>query len=319
VTTPRARIAVTGANGYLGKQLAAFLRLKDRDVVGLVRSAHAALTVVECGAHPEIVAALDPRLMARAVRGCSAIIHLAGISAERGDATYGAVNVGGMRSVIRAARESGVERIVFLSGLGVARYGAGRRTTNGYFRSKKAAEELLEESDRTAVIFRPSYIVGPHDELIPALLREMEQGAVEVVGDGRYRLQPVAIGDAVAAMLKAAEAPLPRFSVFDLVGPEPLTYRQFVARVATAARAADRSSVFNIRETPIEIAEQKARKGGYRGLLPDELDVLLCDEIADHVPLERLLGRKLMSLNDALAAAIAGSQARPSASFRRHA
>ena len=38
-------------------------------------------------------------------------------------------------------------------------------------------------------------------------------------------------------------------------------------------------------------------------MLPDELDCLLCDETADPAPLESLLGRKLLPLDEALAAA----------------
>ena len=37
---------------------------------------------------------------------------------------------------------------------------------------------------------------------------------------------------------------------------------------------------------------------------PDELDCLLCDEVADHAPLEALLARRLTPLDEALAAAV---------------
>jgi hypothetical protein len=39
-------------------------------------------------------------------------------------------------------------------------------------------------------------------------------------------------------------------------------------------------------------------------MLSDELDCLLCDEVADHTPLEALLGRFLTPLEEALAAAV---------------
>jgi NADH dehydrogenase len=145
----------------------------------------------------------------------------------------------------------------------------------------------------------------------------LEIGEVEVIGDGSYRFQPVAVADAVEAILSAAERPKPLCAPIDLVGPEQLTYRQFVDRVALAARSADRPSVFVVKEIQLERAEKLAREGGYRGLLPDELDVLLCDEVADPAPLENLLARRLTPVDESLAVAIAGSQSRPSGSFRR--
>jgi hypothetical protein len=55
---------------------------------------------------------------------------------------------------------------------------------------------------------------------------------------------------------------------------------------------------------PLEEAERRARAGGYMGMLPDELDCLLCDEVSDAAPLEELLGRKLTPLDEALASAV---------------
>jgi hypothetical protein len=42
---------------------------------------------------------------------------------------------------------------------------------------------------------------------------------------------------------------------------------------------------------------------------PEELDCLLCDELGDPAPLERLLGRGLAPLDEALAAAVRGAGA----------
>ena len=46
-------------------------------------------------------------------------------------------------------------------------------------------------------------------------------------------------------------------------------------------RAAGRPRGLRVREIPIAEAERRARAGGYQGMLADELDCLLCDEIAD--------------------------------------
>ena len=310
-------IAITGASGWLGQGLLRAAREAGLEVRGVVRSEQSAQRVEAEGALAICAPDLDPETLAGGIRGCRALVQLVGIGAERGGATYEDVNVGGMRKVVAAARRAGVPRVVYFSGLGVARYGISRRSTNAYFLSKLAAEVELFRSGLDAVAFRPSYLVGPQDELIPALLHELAAGEVEIVGDGRYRLQPVALADVAAAALAAARIALPGSTVFDLVGPEPISYRDFVARVAAAASRAGRPATYALSEIAVEEAERRAAAGGYRGLLPDELDVLLCDEIADSEPLVRLLGRPLRTLDETLDQAVRASTPRANDSFRR--
>ncbi len=310
-------IAVTGASGWLGRSVVRAAREDGLEVVGVARSREAAQLVASAGAQPLIAPDLDAGLMAEGLGGCVALVHLAGISAERDGATYAEAIVGGTRRAIEAAQRAGVPRLVYLSGLGVARYGISRRSTNGYFLAKLSAEVELFRSGLEAVVFRPSYIVGPEDELIPALLDELAAGVAEIVGDGGYRMQPVAVGDACAAVLAGARAAMPGTSVFDLVGPEPVAYRDLVRRVAAIAGVSSGADAMSWRVVPVEEADRRAASGGYRGFLPDELDVLLCDEISDPQAIERLLGRALTPLDETLRSAVAASRPRAGASFRR--
>jgi nucleoside-diphosphate-sugar epimerase len=232
-------------------------------------------------------------------------VHLAQIGAERGGATFEAVNIGGTQRLIEAARRAAVSRVIYFSGLGVAHYGLVRRCTNPYFLSKLAAEVELYRSDRETVVFRPSYIVGPGDSFLPPRLAEMAGGEVEQPSDGAYRLQPIAVGDAIELVLAAiARPPSPGATVFDLVGPEAVTYAQLLERLARAARAEGRPAAYGVREIPIPEVDRQAAAGGYRGLSPAEVDCLLCDEVSDPAPLEALLGRALTPLDEALAAAL---------------
>jgi len=304
----RNRIAVTGAGGFVGRHLTLGASALDWDVVGLVRSEAADRVVRQAGGRPVRLPGPETETWARALEGARAVVHLAQIGAERGGATYEAVNVGLTKRLIAAARQAGVPRIIYFSGLGVAHYGLVRRCTNPYFLSKLAAEVELYRSDREAVVFRPSYIVGPGDAFVSARLAEMAGGEVEQPGNGAYRLQPIAVGDAVALVLAAVLRPLdPGPTVFDLVGPEPVSYTQLRERLARVARAAGRPADYRVREIPIPEVDRRAAAGGYRGLSPDEVDVLLCDEVSDPSPLVAFLGRPLTPLDDALRAAVAAA------------
>ena len=303
------RLAVTGANGFVGRHLIAAARAASWDVTGIVRSPAAAAVVERAGGTAVVVSSLEADALAGVLAGAAAVAHLAQIGAE-GAATYESVNVEGTRQVAAAAVRAGVPRIAFFSGLGVAHYGMARRTTNRYFLSKLVAEAALFGSALAVDVFRPSYVVGPGDALVRALLGEIAGGVVERPGDGRYRMQPVAVADATAALLAAAGGVPggdPPHRVHDLVGPEQIAFDAFVARLAARARALGLPDRYSILAVPVAAADRQARSGGYRGLQPDELDCMLCDEVADHAPLAGLLGRPLTPLDEALDAALAAA------------
>lgn len=306
------RLAVTGANGFVGRHVTAFAARRGWAVAGIVRSAAAATAVADAGGTPVVVPGLAGEPLARALAGARAVVHLAHIGAEKDGATYETVNVAGTRRVVAAACEAGVARVVLFSGLGVARYGQNPRVTNRYFLSKVSAELELFRSDREAVVFRPSYVVGPGDGLTAFLVEALARGGVEVPGDGAYRMQPVFVEDAAEAALVAAGSPemlrpgAPPHRVVDLVGPEPVSYRGLIAAVTRTARALGRPVHGGIRQVALAEAERRARGEGFQGLGPDDFDCLVCDEVADPAPLEALLGRELTPLATALEAAVRG-------------
>ncbi|MFI5183484.1 MAG: NAD-dependent epimerase/dehydratase family protein [Vicinamibacteria bacterium] len=298
------RLVVTGANGFVGRHLIRRATARRAEVVGIVRTEAAAAAVANAGGRPVVVPALEASALAPVLAGASAVVHLAQIGAERPGVTYQAVNVEGTRAVVEAARFAGVTRMALFSGLGVAHYGQSRRSTNPYFLSKWAAELELLRSGLTPVVFRPSYIVGPGDALVPEFAQEIAAGIVELPGDGSYRMQPIAVEDAAAAILAGVERREAWPTVFDLVGPEPVSCAGFVERLGETLRGATRPHAYVLRSVPVEEADRRAAAGGYRGMSSDELDCMLCDEVADPRPLEALLGRFLTPLDEALAIAV---------------
>ena len=298
------RLAVTGANGFVGRRLIRRAASRRAEVVGIVRSEDGAQAVTEAGGRAVVVSGITAAALAPAMAGASAVVHLAQIGAERAGVTYDSVNVGGTRAVVEAARLAGVPGVVFFSGLGVAHYGQWRRCTNPYFLSKMAAELALFRSGLEVTVFRPSYIVGPWDAFVPEMARDIAAGEVELPGDGSYRMQPIAVDDAADAILSAAERSIAGPTVFDLVGPEPLACARFVERLAATLRSAGRPAAYTLRSVPLEEADRQAAGDGYRGMLRDELDCMLCDEVADHRPLEAFLGRFLTPLDESLAVAV---------------
>lgn len=290
------KVVVTGASGQIGMRVCALLAAEAHEPVGVVRTAEAAGRVRSTGAAARL-AALEPQMLAEAFSGAHAVVHLAQVGRQVSGQTFEHVNVSGTRAVVAAARAASVRRVVYFSGLGVASYGLEPHCTNAYFLSKLACELELFRSGLEVAVFRPSYVLGPGGSFLDGLVRELRAGRVQRVGDGAYRLQPIGIADAAAAVLAALERPasgMPR--VYDLVGPEAVRFNEWLSRLAAAVGVGR----YDVSETPVAAALARARAEGTL----EDLDCLLCDAVSDPRPLEALLGRVLAPLDLALRQAL---------------
>src|SRR6266403_1891594 len=167
-------------------------------------------------------------------RGASAVVHLVGIIAETGRATFRAVHVEGTRRVIEAARGAGVERFVHMSAVRAR----DERGATPYHRTKWHAEELVRTSGLSHAVFRPSIINGPESAPIRTIARlHRWSPVVPVFGDGRFPTQPVWVEDVALAFALAVEQPA-LVGAFELGGPEVLTYEEFLLAIGRAAAGA---------------------------------------------------------------------------------
>ncbi|MGH2357421.1 MAG: NAD-dependent epimerase/dehydratase family protein, partial [Candidatus Limnocylindria bacterium] len=112
------QIAVIGATGFVGSHL----------VPHLAAQGHAVRAVSRSGARrpewPDSVVAFAADVetgagLAEALHGTDAIVHLVAIPRESKGRRFEAVNAGGVRRSVEAAREAGVHRFVHMSVLGV--------------------------------------------------------------------------------------------------------------------------------------------------------------------------------------------------------
>jgi NADH dehydrogenase len=291
------QLAITGANGFLGRRTIAAALARRHEVVAVVRRPEAAEAVASLGARAVVVPSLEASALGRVFNRCQAVIHLAGIARATGE-SFEQVNIRGTEELLAAAKSAGLARVVTISGLGaicVDRAWA----QNAYFRSKLEAERRVQSSDLPWVICRPSYILGPHDELVPALVSGVLHGAVQVVADGRVPMQPAWVGDATDGFVAAAEGLCPPGTVLDVVGPETVTLRDLISLVAGALVRRGREI------GPVEIkAIADDQAPSLLGISEEEVQVMKCDALGDPGPLERLIGRALRTPKQAVFAAV---------------
>jgi NADH dehydrogenase len=208
-------IAVVGGTGFLGRHVCAALQAAGRDVRVLSRRTGCDGRTLETGA----------------LRGCEAVVNLAGIKLEQGAQTFQAVHVDLVARLLDAMKAAGIRRLVHVSVV-VAR--ADPRLP--YHDTKWKGEELVRSSGLDATILRPGVIYGVGDDLLAHLSLMLRIAPIfPIVNDGRSPMMPVQAGDVARGVVAAIDRPETAGKTVDLVGPERLALRDVVGRVAEAA------------------------------------------------------------------------------------
>ncbi|WP_298269776.1 complex I NDUFA9 subunit family protein [Geobacter sp.] len=163
---------------------------------------------------------------APAVAGCDATVNLVGIIREfpgRG-MTFEKLHVEATRNVVVAARRAGVRRHLQMSALGTR-----PDATSRYHQTKWRAEEEVRGSGLDWTVFRPSIVFGPKDDFVNKLAGYIKgYPAVPVIGDGKYRLQPVSADDVARCFALALEMPETVGQTYELCGPERIVYNDLL-------------------------------------------------------------------------------------------
>lgn len=223
------KIFIAGGTGFVGGHLKRELLERGHEVRMLVhkRSPETASAVEQVEGD---VTRLES--FVQAVNGCDAVINLVGIIREfpsRG-VTFESLHVQATANMLAAALKSGVNRYLQMSALG-----ARPNAVSKYHKTKFRAEELVRTSSLSWTIMRPSLIFGPKDAFVNMLARQMRLAPVmPVIGNGRYRLQPIHADDVARCFARALEMPETSGQCYELCGNNRMSYVELLDAVAAA-------------------------------------------------------------------------------------
>jgi len=218
-------VLVTGAAGYVGREVVAALVASGRDVRALVHRSHGDAPNGVEHVHGDVT---DAESLRAAAEGCEAIVHLVAIL-DGSDAEFEAINAGGPRNAVAAARANGIRRLVHMCALGVSKEHA---PLTRYWGSKYAGKLAVTESDLDWTVMEPSFVFGKNGGALKAFESLIRPPVAPVIGDGRYRHQPVWIGDVATAFVRALERPETIGRTYELGGPQVFEFNDLLDELA---------------------------------------------------------------------------------------
>jgi uncharacterized protein YbjT (DUF2867 family) len=287
-------VLVTGAAGYVGREVVAALAASGRPVRALVHRSHGDAPEGVEHVHGDVA---DAESVRSAAEGCDAIVHLVAIL-NGSDAEFEAVNTGGARNAVAAARANGIRRLVHMCALGVSKQHA---PLTRYWGSKYAGKLAVTESDLDWTVMEPSLVFGQNGGALKTFESLIRPPLAPVIGNGRYRHQPVWIGDVATAFVRALERPETIGRTYELGGPEAFAFDDLLDELARVTGRPPR------RKLHVPAGLMKAQAAVLQYLPPplkvtrDQIVMLLAGTECDLGPMRSELGIEPASIADAYA------------------
>ncbi len=284
------RIFLIGGTGFIGRAIAErlladgyTLRLCVRDPA--MQPALAGVEYVKGDFNIQITDEANESAWRDRLAGCDAVINAVGIIRESRDATFERLHYEGPLALFRAARSLKIRRLMQISALG-----ADEHAETKYHLSKRKADEALRKLIPSAVILRPSLVIGHGGKSTKLLALLATLPLLPLPGGGRFLLQPLRIEDLAAGVSSLIAKWPSRGVTVDVAGPEVVTMAQMLQ---SFRRNAGFAAAYLI-GIPMSWMRTVARWG--TGIVNEEtLQMLERGNTGDALPFERLTGLTMRS------------------------
>ena len=293
------KVFVTGSTGFVGNHVLNELLQQGHQVKALVRpgSEYRLKRPDDIETAPGTVE--EPADLIQGMEGCDAVIHLVGIIRafpSRG-ITFEKLHTEATANVVAAAKEAKVSRLLHMSALGAREDGS-----TPYLRSKYAAEELVRQSALDFTIFRPSLIFGRGGEAIKMFSEMVAKIVVPIIGDGKYRFQPVSATTVAQGFEKSLGLEASHGKTLDVGGPDDVTFDEIMDALA---QVKGKTIVkIHLPVFPLRLVSSALQHAPGYPLTTDQITMLLEGSTCDEKPFYELLGLEPISLEQTLREAV---------------
>ena len=226
------RVLLTGSTGYIGGRLAPELLARGYELTCLVRSRRKLdgrdwavdprVSIVECDVR-------DVETVRGAALGCIHAYYLIH-AMESGSHDFADRDRDLARKFASAIRETDIQRVVYLGGLG--ELGSG---LSDHLRSRREVESILRESGLPLTVLRAAMILGAGSASFEILRYLVERLPAMVTPRWvQTRCQPISVIDVLAYLVGVLELKESGDACFDIGGPSVVSYRDLMADMTEA-------------------------------------------------------------------------------------
>jgi NADH dehydrogenase len=278
-------VAVAGGSGFIGGTIARYLARSGLHVRVITRNVRRTAPMFDGMEGVEFFHAnvLRPETLDEVLDDVDAIVDAVQfdgypIENPRRGLTFERVDLGGVLSLLEAAKPAKVRKFVYISGAS-----ADEASSHPAFRTKARAERAIRDSGIDYTIFRPSLVYGPGDRVVGMFARLLKISPLFVVpGDGQQKLQPLLVSDLAQCVALALEGRGAN-RIFEIGGTDTLTFDQFIKLLM---------EITGSKRPLVHVPEKLLRLGGLLGeKMPrplfsrDAVEFLTADNVCDNAPL----------------------------------
>lgn len=237
------RIAITGATGFLGRNVALMALRRGHDVIATGRVVAKADALTRQGIAFAPADICDGTALARIFEGADVVVHSAALSAPWGPkSSFERANVEGTRSVVAACEAASVRRLVHVSTAsvyfapadqpGLKEDAALPTPVNSYADTKQRAEAIARVFAGETMILRPRGIFGAGDTaILPRLLAAAKRGPLPLLNGGVAETSVTHVDVVADAALAMAEAPAACCATYNVSHGEDIAVRPLVEKL----------------------------------------------------------------------------------------
>ena len=219
---------VTGAFSFTGRAIANELLTRGRAVRTLARHPAPSADLLAGRVEWSPLQFRDGPALRQSMQGAETLYNTYWVRFERGGSTF-VQAVENIRTLVNAARDAGVHRIVHVS---VAN--PSESSPFPYFRGKALAERHVRESGLSHAIVRPTLLFGQDDILVNNIAWTVRRSPIFLVaGREPSAVQPVSVEDLASLCVDAGGGS--ENETFDAAGPEVYTFADLVDAIGAAA------------------------------------------------------------------------------------
>lgn len=225
----RPLILVAGATGYVGGRLLRVLEAKDHRLRCLARRPEFLRPRVRPSTEVVKGDVLDSESLRAALEGVDTAYYL--VHSMAAGRAFAEVDRKAAEAFAAAARRAGVQRIIYLGGLGSGTH------LSPHLASRQETGRILRESGVPTLEFRASIIIGSGSlsfEMIRALVEKLP-----IMITPRWvesKAQPIAIEDVVAYLMAAPDIPASASQVYEIGGTDQVSYMDLMREYARQRR-----------------------------------------------------------------------------------